>query len=58
VAEDEIPRIESVLTAVGGEIVYAAGEYAALGPPAPPVLPAWSPVAVFGGVRGRAEEAR
>ena len=49
VPEAEIQTIESALTIVGGEVVYAAQEYAALAPPLPPVSPAWSPVARFGG---------
>jgi predicted amidohydrolase YtcJ len=49
VPEAEIQTIESLLTLVGGRIVFAAGEHAALAPPLPPVSPAWSPVARFGG---------
>jgi hypothetical protein len=47
--DEEIKRIESVLTMVGGKPVYAAEEFRALAPPIPPVLPEWSPVAAFGG---------
>ncbi len=47
--EDEIKRIESVLTAVGGNIVYAAGDFEKLAPPPLPVSPGWSPVATYGG---------
>lgn len=50
VAEDEIHRIESLLTVVGGRVVYAAGPFASEAPPPPPpVVPSWSPVAVYGG---------
>ena len=49
VPEAEIQTIESALTIVGGEVVHAAQEFAALAPPLPPVSPAWSPVARFGG---------
>jgi predicted amidohydrolase YtcJ len=50
VTPERIRDIESVLTVTGGDIVYAAGPFAALGPqPLPPVVPAWSPVAHFGG---------
>ncbi len=49
VPEEEIRRIESVLTVVGGQIVYAAGPYAGLAPALPPPSPDWSPVARFGG---------
>ncbi len=49
VDEDEIRRLESVLTIVGGRIVYGAQEYAGLAPPMPAVSPDWSPVGRFGG---------
>jgi len=45
----EIKQIESLLTVVAGQPVYAAGPYAALAPPAPKVIPDWSPAAHFGG---------
>lgn len=48
VGDDAVRGIESVLTVVGGAIVHAAREYAALAPPLPPVSPDWSPVARFG----------
>jgi predicted amidohydrolase YtcJ len=49
IPEEDIKRLESVLTIVGGKTVHASAEFAALAPPALPVLPAWSPVAKFGG---------
>ena len=49
VPEPEIPHIESLLTVVGGRIVYAAAEYEGLDEQLPPVSPRWSPVAHFGG---------
>lgn len=49
VSAEEIKRIESVLTMVGGKVVYGAGEFARLAPPAPPASPGWSPVTVYGG---------
>jgi len=49
VPDEQIKSIESVLTMVGGKVVHAAAEFAALGPPALPVSPDWSPVANFGG---------
>ncbi|MFF9194146.1 amidohydrolase [Streptomyces sp. NPDC014779] len=49
VSEGVIPDIESVLTVVGGRIVYATAEYEGLDEALPPVSPAWSPVAHFGG---------
>jgi hypothetical protein len=45
----EIRGVESVLTMLGGEIVYAAQEHSTLSPPLPAVSPGWSPVAIFGG---------
>ncbi|PRA46728.1 MULTISPECIES: amidohydrolase [Pseudomonas] len=44
VEEEAIKWIESVLTLVGGKIVYAAGDFEDLGPRSLPVLPDWSPV--------------
>ncbi|MFI0813698.1 amidohydrolase [Streptomyces echinatus] len=49
VPEPDIARIESLLTVTGGRIVYAAAEYEGLDEELPPVSPAWSPVAHFGG---------
>lgn len=49
IPEIEIKALESVLTVVGGKVVYAAQEFRPLDPPALPVLPEWSPVAQFGG---------
>ena len=45
VEEEDIKAIESVLTVVGGKVVYGAAEFTSLGPPPIPVLPEWSPVA-------------
>ena len=49
VPEEEIKGIESVLTVVGGKVVYGAGEFERLAPPPLPVSPGWSPVGVYGG---------
>jgi predicted amidohydrolase YtcJ len=49
VPEPEIARIESVLTLVGGKVVYGGGEFAPLAPPLPPVSPGWSPTGTYGG---------
>ena len=49
VPEDEIKRIESVLTIVGGKVVYGSGEFSKLAPPPLPVSPDWSPVKTYGG---------
>ncbi|WP_322404150.1 amidohydrolase [Massilia luteola] len=45
VDEEAIKAIESVLTVVGGRIVFGQGPFDKLAPPALPVLPEWSPVA-------------
>ncbi|MGW3727779.1 amidohydrolase [Streptomyces sp. NPDC000851] len=49
VPEQDIPHIESLLTIVGGRIVYATGSYEGLDEPIPAISPLWSPVAHFGG---------
>jgi predicted amidohydrolase YtcJ len=49
IPEEEIKQLESVLTIVGGKIVYATAEFSKLAPPALPVSPDWSPVKVHGG---------
>jgi len=50
VPEEEIRRIESVLTVTGGDVVYSAEPFTMFAPePLSPVSPAWSPVAAFGG---------
>ena len=49
IPEDEIKRLESVLTIVGGKIVYANEPFAKLAPPALPVSPDWSPIKQYGG---------
>ncbi|MDR7008836.1 amidohydrolase [Paraburkholderia strydomiana] len=48
--EDDIASTSSLLTVVGGKIVYATGEFAALDDnPLPPAMPDWSPVRKYGG---------
>lgn len=49
VPDEKIKSIESVLTILGGKIVYAAGEFAPHSPVPITVLPQWSPVQVYGG---------
>lgn len=51
VPPEEIKGLESVLTMMGGKIVYATKEFAQLSPPPLPVLPEWSPVKAYGGSR-------
>ena len=45
VSEEAIKYLESVLTVVGGKVVYGAEEFDKHGNPPLPVLPDWSPVA-------------
>ena len=49
VAEEKIKEIESVMTIVGGKIVYATGDFTSHDPTPIPVMPEWSPVRAFGG---------
>jgi hypothetical protein len=49
VGEEQIKRIESVLTMVDGKVVYGAGDFSDLAPPPLPVSPDWSPIKTYGG---------
>jgi predicted amidohydrolase YtcJ len=49
VEEDDIRGLESLLTVVGGNVVYGDAEFKPLSPDMPKVSPDWSPVATFGG---------
>ena len=49
VEEDEIRNLESVLTVVGGKVVYGDADFKKMDPPLPPVSPDWAPTARFGG---------
>ena len=49
VPAEDISHIESLLSVVGGRMVYAAGEFEGMAPPQPAIQPSWSPVAFFGG---------
>ncbi len=50
VPEEQIKDLQSVLAVVSGKVVYAAEPFETFAPPAlPPISPAWSPVAHFGG---------
>ncbi|WP_165324683.1 amidohydrolase [Rhizorhabdus phycosphaerae] len=57
VPEDEIVRLRSVMTMLGGKVVHGEGDFADLAPPLPRPMPDWSPVATFGGY-WRAPDAR
>src|SRR5207247_9184942 len=48
VPDDRIKDIESLLTMVGGKVVYGAGPYSRLSPPLPPVSQDWLPVQEYG----------
>jgi hypothetical protein len=47
--ETDIPDTTSLLTMVGGKIVFAAGPFAEFDSPVPPAMPDWSPVRKYGG---------
>ena len=49
IPEEEIKNLESLLTMVGGKVVYAAGEFSRMAPAELPVSPDWSPVKQYGG---------
>jgi predicted amidohydrolase YtcJ len=49
VREDQIRETASLLTIVGGRIVWADGPFRRLSPPPLPAAPSWSPVAAYGG---------
>ncbi|WP_256081850.1 amidohydrolase [Massilia sp. YIM B04103] len=48
-AESDIADTSSLLTMVGGKVVYAAGPFASHDTPLPPAMPDWSPVRNYGG---------
>lgn len=52
---EAIKDIESVMTVLGGRIVYAAAEFRDRDPAPPPPSPDWSPARTFGGHWRRAE---
>lgn len=49
IPEEQIKRLESVLTLVGGRVVFAVGDFERLGPRPLPVSPDWSPIKTYGG---------
>jgi urease alpha subunit len=57
VAEEQIKRIESVLTMVDGKVVYGAGDFGKLAPPPLPTSPDWSPTKIYGGYHSSASSA-
>ncbi|MHA6766416.1 amidohydrolase [Sphingobium ummariense] len=58
VPESEIAHLRSVLTMLGGKVVYGESEFGPLAPQAPKAMPDWSPVAAFGGHYRRAQDAK
>ena len=46
---DQVMDLESVLTMVGGRVVYASSPFSSLDAPALPTLPGWLPVQHYGG---------
>jgi len=53
IGEDAIKDLESVLTMVGGKVVYATGSYSELAPPPPPIAQDWLPIKAYGGYQYR-----
>lgn len=49
----EIKELKSVLTVVGGKVVFADDQFKELNPELPEVIPAWSPVKHFGGYQNK-----
>jgi len=49
VSDDMIKDLQSVLTVVGGKVVYGSGKYSDLSPKIAEPLPSWSPLKFFGG---------
>ncbi|OYQ32080.1 amidohydrolase [Flavobacterium cyanobacteriorum] len=50
---EKIPGITSLLTVLGGKIVYGDGGFKAHAPALPRALPGWSPVNFYGGYQNR-----
>src|SRR5262245_14617475 len=56
IPEEELKHLQSVLTIVGGKVVYASEEFSKLAPPTLPVSPSWSPIKEFGGYKNASKE--
>jgi hypothetical protein len=48
-----IRNLEAAATIVNGKVVYGSGPFERYAPPAPPVLPEWSPVKAYGGYQNK-----
>jgi len=58
-SEDEIADTSSLLTIVGGKVVYGAGDFSKLDESAPPpAMPDWSPVRRYGGYAAWGDETK
>lgn len=55
---EQIKDITSVLTVVGGKVVYGDHEFSSLSPKLPPPMPDWAPVRYYGGYQERARESK
>ena len=53
IPEEEINNLKSILTVVGGEVVYASAEYVSMNPKLPDVIPNWSPIIFYGGYQNK-----
>jgi predicted amidohydrolase YtcJ len=49
IPEEEIKELQSVLTVVNGEVVYAADDFSSIAPPPLPIALDWAPTAHYGG---------
>ncbi len=49
IPDEQIKHLESVLTVVGGRVVYAADAFQHLSPGSLPISPDWSPAKTYGG---------
>lgn len=58
VQNEAVKHIESVLTIVGGKIVYGSDEFAGFAPAPIPILPDWSPVNQYGGYYSAKQKGR
>ncbi|WP_192348582.1 amidohydrolase [Algoriphagus sp. Y33] len=53
IPEKEINNIKSILTVVGGKVVFASDEYVGMNPKLPEVMPNWSPINFYGGYQNK-----